>query len=175
MIQIIPYLEVDGIRTLKDSDIYELFVLMKSEGKLEQVFYDGSVKTPDDFLLMFKRLDNWLYVFMNQDDRPVGFFWINNFEGSSCRVHFCFFNNVGKNLLRVAISGLEHIAKYFRLIRGVTPLYNRTACKLVQKSGMRVLGVEPDRIYNYYTGKTEPALITYYHQRVDEEESYGRR
>lgn len=162
-IKILPYTKIDGIPTLRDSDLYDLYLRLCCEEKLETVFYDGGVQSPDDFLNLFQKGNNWLYIFVAKGaDKPLGFFWINHFEGYSCRVHFCMFKEAGRDVIRLGKMCLEYLGDYFKLVRGVTPSNNKLACKFIVKCGMIPLGEEPDRIYNYYENRTEPALISYY-------------
>lgn len=167
-VKIIPYTRVDGIPTFKDSEIYNLYIRMVAENKLEKVFYDGSVTSPEGFLQMFNEGDQFLYVFMNIEGKFLGFFWINHFEGPSCRIHFCMFNSAGKNIIKLAKMGLEFLGKYFRPLIGITPINNKVACKLIQKCGCISVGVMPEMIYNYYKQQNEEALISYYLRKEDE-------
>ena len=168
-IRILPYTKVDGIPTLRDSDLYGLYARMAEEGKVESVFYDGGVRGPEDFLDLFKNRENWLYVYMAAGEKPLGFFWVNCFEGESCRVHFCMFREAGRHVLKMGRMCLEFLGKHFRLVRGVTPTHNTLACKFIQKCGMVPVGTVPDRVYDYYQGKTGPALISYYQSGVKED------
>ena len=158
---ILPYTFIDGLPTLRDSELETLYLTMLEEDKLQRVFYDGGIRSPEDFIRYFKSGGGWLYTFIDEDRNFYGFFWVNCFEGETCRVHFCMFNRAGKNILRLGREGIEFLKQYFRLIRGVTPADNSIACKFIEKVGMIPLGVMPNRIYNWWEERYEPALLSY--------------
>lgn len=161
--KILPYTKVDGVPTLRDSDLVRLYLQMADEGRLEWAFYDGSVQSADDFLYFAK--STHLYLFLNSDEEYLGFFWVTDLTPISCKVHFCMLAKAGKQVLKLGRMGLEFLGEHFKVIEGVTPVKNILACKFIQKVGMIPIGVMPDRIYNFYADNTEDALISYYQKQ----------
>ena len=87
-IEVIPYIEVNGIRTFKDSEICNLYLSMLARS--ENIFTDGTVRNCEEFLEMFKYGTNLLYV-MLCDRKPAGFAFLNNFTPKTAYGHFCIF------------------------------------------------------------------------------------
>ena len=67
-LDIIPYMEVDGVRTYKDSFIKSVFDYFKSSGNKDSLS-DGSIKTSDEFLHVMKNKFRSFVAYYN--DKPV--------------------------------------------------------------------------------------------------------
>lgn len=164
---ILPYTHIDGVPTLRDSDLEALYLQVLEEGKVEDVWYDGSVRCPEDFIAFFKRGSFHLHLVQNEKRETIAFFWISDLEEHTCRIHFCGFKKHWKSFIRAGEAALKFLSPHFVLIRGVTPVSNKMACKFIQRVGMKTLGVMPDRIYNFYKERIEDALITYYQAKEE--------
>ena len=93
--RVIPYTEIDGIPTFKDSDVKGFYDRIAKDGLVEFIFHDGYIQTSDDFLMMMKGAGAALYVAYYEND-PVGVGWLTHFEAKSrsCRAHFTTFSEV---------------------------------------------------------------------------------
>ncbi|MDA3807663.1 MAG: hypothetical protein PF440_07105, partial [Thiomicrorhabdus sp.] len=74
-----PYTEVDGIRTYSDSVIEKLFLRTEEDSLVKTVFYDGTVKTKEQFLAAMKYGECLFYI-VYIDTKIVGYAWLNRFE-----------------------------------------------------------------------------------------------
>lgn len=166
---ILPYTVVDGVPTLPDSAVMELFLRMEEEGSLDMAFSGGEVRTPEEFLLVMKQPGNSLFVLLLRDE-PVGFFWLNGFEGRMARVHFCLFKRVwgpgsmilGRKILDYSLNLRGANGEYLLdVLLGVTPEKNRLACRFAKRSGMTPLGVLPAGAFNARQGCSGPALVSW--------------
>ena len=163
----IPYFHVDGVPTLRDSQIKDLWIRMVGEGTARTVFIDGTVQSADDFLASMKHPGNQLWVFM-EDGEPLVFFWLNSFEGRTARVHFCAFKTVwGRRAKEIAADGLKLCltdrdgkGPLLDCLIGYTPVRNRLACRFIQKIGMRPVGEVPNLLFDAYEGQSITGLIT---------------
>ena len=61
-IKIVPYCEVNGIRTFQDTEICNLYFKMLTHS--ENIFVDGSVRNADDFLYMFTSDASFCVIFI---------------------------------------------------------------------------------------------------------------
>ena len=165
MIKIIPYCEIDGVRTFADSEIIDIYNQMEM---VDNVFIDSQITSAAEFLQAMKYGDNHLYVIMNDADL-VAIAWINRFEGKLARLHFSFIDleyhgkvAVGKKLvgdiLNVKNSKNEYV---FDMLVGVVPENNKKACEYVQAVGLIKIGVLPYGSYNRFKGKSEASMIGY--------------
>lgn len=177
MIELIPYVEINGNRSLSDDNVKQIFHRMKSEGTLHVVFYDGSIKTEDDFVAYLKSPNN-LPVFILSDGELSGLAWLNRVEGNHATAHFCLLKNVwGEKSYDVGKKVLSYWFSFpgsdgeplFDLLLGVIPSFNQKAIKYIEKLGFRVIGEIPKLYKNVYSGKFETTSISYVLR-----ESYGR-
>ena len=77
-LNILPYTQQDGIRTVRDSGIKSLFDRTEREGLLPVVFYGGGVKSADEFL---KKMQNSILWILRDGDKHIGYVWLDHFEG----------------------------------------------------------------------------------------------
>jgi len=176
MTHILPYCEIDGVRTFTDSEIVDIYNRMKANDTVDGVFIDEQIVSADDFLRVMKYGENHLYLVLD-DDRIVAFFWLNRFEGKTARLHFGFLDlgrkdkvDIGKQCVEEVLALTDNMNEYvFDMLIGVTPISNKAACKYVQAVGLKKIGVLPFGVYNRFTRKSEAAMIGYLSREVDNE------
>ena len=168
---ILPYTEVDGIRTVSDSDIKLLFERTQADGLDAIVFYEGTVTTPEQFLSM-ARSDQCLFYILLEGADTVGYMWLNRFENHTARQHFCIFKeHWGRSIDigRFTLKKLMHIPDetrvggyLFDLLTGFVPAWNKRAINFAVKCGGETHGVIPNAIWNHQAQKSEDAVFIYY-------------
>ena len=176
MIHIVPFCEIDGIRTFADSEILDIYNRMKANNTVDGVFLDEQITTATDFLRAMKYGENHLYLVLD-DERVVAFFWLNRFEGKTARLHFVFLDldrkdkvDIGKQCVGEIMALTDNTNEYvFDMLIGVTPIANEPACRYVQAVGLKKIGVLPFGVYNRFTRKSEAAMIGYLSREVDNE------
>jgi len=176
--KLLSYTALDGIPTLRDSFIRGLFERMQKEGLVERVFYDGSVRTPHDFLNMMKFGKNSLSV-IEYDGAVAGCCWLNNFDMRRAEFHFCFFENlrgtdavdIGKEVVTDLLY-LDDVSgnPLFDLLFGMTDVNNVPAVRWCEAMGFDSLGIMPSALWNAELKKSVPAHIWYV-----ERNRYGRK
>jgi len=168
-INIIPYIEVDGIRTATDSGIKKLFTRTVKDGLDKIVFYEGTVNTEDDFLKVVKYGECLFYIIKSEDD-TIGYVWLNRFENHTARYHFCAFQEYWGDLAEVAkkiMDTLLHMESndgtyLFDLLTGFIPVWNDRAIQFTLKHGGQSAGIIPNAIWNNEQQKSEDAVFIYY-------------
>jgi len=172
MFSIIPYVEIDGIRTIKDSEIKELFARTKQDGLVETVFYDGYIRTADDFLLLMKNKFIFFWV-LKDGEQTVGYVWLDRAEGKAIRQHYCTFKEywgkaveLGKFVLDKIMALQNDDGFIFSVLIGIVPEWNKKAIDFSVKCGGVNAGVIPNMIWNGYKEQTENAVLIYYTRRV---------
>lgn len=171
-VKLFPYCEVDGLPTLKDSQLAGLYERMKRDGTVEQVFFAGEVQGPDEFVAYFKNPGNHLWVHADDETQDfLGFCWLNTFEGRSARLHYNAFSEAwGQKTFEMAIQSVKTLlgmqdeqGKYFLdVLIGLTPTDNWRSCEFVKRVGAEVAGVIPKMLWNAYKQKSMDALMVYY-------------
>ncbi len=173
---ILPYSEVDGIRTATDSDIKRLFKRTAEDGIDSIVFYEGTIQTEDEFLRMARSHQILFYILMDGNE-TVGYTWLNRFENHTARQHFCIFKNywgksldLGKTVLKSLIHMKDGNGNYlFDLLTGFVPAWNERAINFSLKCGGKSHGIIPNAIWNKKKQKSEDAVFIYYTRRGEDD------
>jgi len=159
-IRLVPYCEIDGIRTYSDSEIAALYDRMEMDKTAKDVFYDGSVKNRAEFVAMAKKPGTYLYVVIEKGnpDAQFGIVWLNRVEFKRAWFHFCFFSNVwgarGVEIGKAVISQLTNMKNnagdfVIDSLLGVVPKANPKAINFVKRCGGILLC---DLIYGSWNG-----------------------
>lgn len=166
--EILPLYYIDGVPTVRDSEIINLFRRMKESGRLETTFYDGSITSEEGFLQYMKSPDVALYIFLLGDE-TVGFAWLTDVNPPRTYAHFCMFPEAGRFILALGRLFLQRLLMatdaegnyIFDVLLGATPFYNESAIHFVSKCGMVQLGVVPCFVYNAWRREKEDAVLSY--------------
>jgi RimJ/RimL family protein N-acetyltransferase len=145
--KLIPYTTVDGIWTLKDSTVINLYNQSIEEGFYGLVFFDGLVQNSIDFLKRMKDPRFQLIVCVDENRNAIAYGALQNITKTSAELLTVFFREVwgrpdnieiGKEFHRMVFEGfsLEVITAYIRSS-------NIRAVKFAQKFGYVMLGEIP--------------------------------
>jgi hypothetical protein len=162
---------VDGIRTLKDSQVGMLFRQSKEDGVLQWVMYsqDTTTMTESSFIEYFKN-ENRLLFLVYHADRLAGWFWLDDLGHRTARIHFAPFRWTTREKLTVRVAKealwLLLCMKFKRgaslqVIRGESPTFNKGAVRFMQKLGLKVIGEMPHAAFDYRTQTTSSMLYSY--------------
>ncbi|RLB94836.1 MAG: hypothetical protein DRH26_00105 [Deltaproteobacteria bacterium] len=174
-ITLLPYTEVDGIRTAADSDIKRLFARTVEDGSDKIVFYEGTIKTVCDFLAMAKSGNVLFYIVLIGVD-TVGYVWVNRLENKTAHFHFCSFKEywgkneeMGRHILTTILGWKNKEGRYMLdLLIGYIPAWNKRAIAFSLKCGGKSAGTIPNAIWNGETQKSEDAVFIYYTRGHDD-------
>lgn len=144
-IELIPYIEVNGIRTLTDDQVKAVYCQMAADGTLNTVFASGPIKSPAEFMSMMKSPTN-LPVVLAISGRFAGIGWLNGLEDNHAMAHFCFYKehwgrrsfDLGKKLLNYWMG-----FNLFDVLVGRIPSFNKRAIHFVERLGFRRVGEIP--------------------------------
>ena len=148
--KIIPYVETNGMRSIPDHKMIELYHKMESLGLVEVVFFNGEIDTADKFLFMMKSHGNVVNVVLDGED-IVFLSWLNTFDVNSAFAHFCAFPEIwGGRAVEVAQMVIKywfdfkHNDEYvLDIILGKIPTINKRAINFIQKVGFTIVGEIP--------------------------------
>jgi hypothetical protein len=139
---------------------YWYFNQLQEDDLLRYAYYDGSVKTLEDFYKIC--IDKYVTFFVLYDcdaNEPVAHVMLNGFEGLSCRGHFCilkkhhgvhaqYIGNIGREL--IFSLKRDNGLPYVTTIVGLTPVKNRLACRFAQQIGFKKQFILPQACYMAY-------------------------
>lgn len=169
--RLIPYTEVDGIHTFKDSEIRGFYGRMKDEGTAGTMFVDGSARTAQDFLVSVKFGEDRLYVVTEKGFGPVALVWLNGFRCRYANLHFCFFKEVwGERSLEVALFALQTLLYLkdrsgtfvFDMFLGIVAKSNVHALNLVRRCAPVEVGGLPYAVWDEEKAESLPGIMFYY-------------
>jgi len=167
MLQMMPYMEFDGIRTFTDSQILGFYDQMVKDGTIAQMTFEGVFLNPNDFLAEMKSRSSHLYVAM-EDNIPVALIWVNHIEMAAARVHFCFFSNSWGHAQEIMKFAQDYLADIYGVLLGYLPSCNTRAVQACLRMGLTVLGKVPDLIWDHANQKRVEGTIVYYRKNEDE-------
>jgi hypothetical protein len=154
--------EVKRFTDVSDEHVIEMFCRMDQEGTKRQVFYDGLIETPWDFL-EYVRSGLVFGGFIYKDGKPAACIWVSEISGNVAFFHYWTFKICWGNANEVALVALEYLAKNTHLtgLCGRTPAHLKLAIRALKRRGFRVLGTIPEAV-KLYDGGLEDALVSFY-------------
>jgi len=167
--QIVPYVEIDGAWTLKDSFVKTLWDKMEAEGTAKRVFCTGMVTDRDRFLA-FMKSSKTVVLTQWDNDECVFIGWLNNISQHTAYAHFCCFKSIwGEQSEEALKNALERWFAFkdsegelmFDVLCGAIPETNKLAIRLAERCGITKLGTIPDYIRDAYTGVKTGMTIVY--------------
>lgn len=177
-VSLLPYCEVDGISTFRDSEILGFYDRMVGSGTVESVFSDGQINSREDWLRAMKSPENFLYV-VYADENISAIFWLNNVEIKQARFHYCFFYSawkkgsikIGKKILEILMNKKNSLSDDYLLdvLIGITPISNKPAVKFAKLLGWKIIGTLPFGAWSNKKQKSESAIISYYTRTAQNE------
>jgi hypothetical protein len=177
---IVPYVFNDGMPTILDSFILNVWDRIEQDGLHRRIFFDGVVQCREDFLQFVKENPSRVF-FCFHEGLFLGVSWLTDvgFEPRA-KIHHCVLKwawgrlSLGAGLLVLDfIDSLMDSAgePVFRVLVGETPVENRLACRFAKLLGFKEVGVIPQYLYNARECRCMDALITYrLNPQVHEEE-----
>jgi len=172
-ISIMPYCEVDGIRTLKDSQVKNLFKRMQADGTSEIVFLDGSIKSATEFLNAFKYNQSSLLYIVYYEGVEAAIFWLTRPQSRWAQFNFCIFkeywgdkaHEIAAYVLKTVITMKDEDGYLFDALLGVISSRNSYAVKFAINCGWTPIGVFKNGIWNYKEKKSEDAVLVSFDRR----------
>lgn len=147
-IKIVPYVELNGRRTLTDEMVAAIWEQMLADGTANVVF-GGSVKDKEQFVTMFKN-HNIFPILIGVGEVPAGVAWLSDVGKNYAHGHFCLFGNswgralpVGKAILDYWFSMHKDGLPVLDVIIGKVPATNKLAVAFIKKLGFEILGTIP--------------------------------
>jgi len=141
---ILPYCKIDGVPTLKDSELEALFQQLQIDGTVDQVFYEGDIQTPEAFVRMVTHVDTHFFCVIDSHQRTIGFVWLNQCEAYTCQGHWVLFKEfVSEEATYTFAEALQELLEKlpYTSFTGVIPTTNIGGNKFMKYSGMALIGV----------------------------------
>ncbi len=150
-----PYCEIDGIATFTDSEIGYLYTMLEKAGKAKDLFCDGSIQSPEEFVDLFKNGYNKLWL-ISFNEEIKGIVCLTDFRQATAQAHFAFLKTekdtleIAKEVTKQMIHMKNNDDKYiFSVLIGIVPENNKRAIKFTEKMGCTRLCNIPNFIFDY--------------------------
>lgn len=166
---ILPYIKVDGIPVLRDSELIAIYNKLVAE-KLDIILFSTEAEmSPDRFVSIMKSDGTLLLLAEDSENNIAGILWLNRFEGKSARMHFCIFKNWWGKSSEIMQLFREHVFSLvdsfglpiFNTVVGYIPSVNTHAIRCALRDGCKLCGVIPDYFWDYRVGKMIDATVVY--------------
>lgn len=154
---------VKRFKALTDEEIIVLFYKMDQEGSKLQVFYDGRISSPWDFL-EYVRSGAIFGGFLFKDNEPAACFWVSEISANVAFFHYWCYKLVwGKDVKGVALAAFEYLVANTHLtgLCGRTPASLKLAVRALRKGGFKVLALIPEAIKKH-DGTFDDAVVSFY-------------
>jgi len=160
----LPYVRIDGIPTLRDSEILALWDRAEKEGWVDQLFHDGNISNRVQFLQYIISPGTLFFVCYFKGD-ICGFFWLNRLEITHAYCHFAFFKKywnrkvnipIGKTAMRMLFNSSK---LNFELILGMLPGSNTRAIQYAKNVGFKFVGKIPNLLFSAKEGKPVEGVL----------------
>lgn len=154
--RVVPYLPLDGVFPLRDSQVLAFWERMVRDGTGGRVFFDGSITDGAQFLAKVKRTDH-LFLFCFDGATPVAVCWLDTFAPHRAHIHFCVFReswgNAAKALGRLVLKTIEDMKDsngeaVFQMLLGITESSNSPAIRFAKSIGLSKCGHIPGYLWN---------------------------
>ncbi len=128
-----------------------VFDRMTAEGLLSRVFYDGTVRTKEEFLADILRPGSLPFVIMAGEEVAC-FTWLNSMEGRSARGHLTFVRKfwghrnsvpLGRRYFGYILTLRDRDGFLFDSVVGITPKANALSWKFALQCGCVMVGTLP--------------------------------
>lgn len=166
---IMPYIELDGIRTYSDTQVKALYQKVWDEGLGEDLFHDGSIKDADHFVQLMKSPWNFLHV-IYVGEKVVAVSWVNRVEETHCWCHFVFFKEFHGDSIIYAVGNkyLNYLLDTygFEVIMGLIPATNEHALMYVRGLGWKIMGSVPGMLWSRAEEKPVDGVIVYVNKEM---------
>ena len=177
-ITLVPYTLHEGEWTLPDHFLRLLFEQIQTEGSFELLFYEGTIKTGDEFVQLMQNPSN-VPVFAFMETECIGFAWLNGMAGTMAYGHLCSLNkSLIKSLKRHYIYKMGRMfmdywfsfpgkdGPLFEFLFAMIPGFNNPAMNYLERLGWNHLGSVPQMLKPAYRTDRASAEI-YYISRFD--------
>jgi hypothetical protein len=153
----------NGQHSISDETLIYIWKRIEQEGKIELLFYDGSVKTIQEWLNFIKQPGVFpIILWHNADKKIVHIIWLKDAFDCSAWIHHCAIGNYKRGVWEAAV---EHFKQFdsLKLVLGLTPKSNEKAVKILKNiCKFTIVGEIPLICNMKYADERVPGILSYY-------------
>jgi len=163
-LQFLSYVRIDGIPTIRNTQIRDIYNRCVETGIADMLFHDGSINDSEDFLQHVTRADViFTLIFVPGENEPMGFFWLNRLERTHAYCHFAAFPEYwGKPVtVKAGQQAMDWCLHTFHTIMGMVPISNKYAIDYLYRVGLKDVGDIPNLIWSAKEEKPVTGKLMY--------------
>lgn len=174
---LIPYVPVDGVWTVPESFLIDVFYKLITNDLRDVVFWHGGMGSVADFLEFCQSDRTHLAFVVDQDERCAGFIWLTDVHSGYAFAHVCLFPSVWGQTERIGKQGLDYWFSWkdergqplLDTLIGIFPGFNEHVANFGVKLGFTRLGSIPNMLRNENGDRAD--AVVFYLSRDD----YGKK
>lgn len=159
---------------LTDAQIAAFYLLLLESGRERAAYHPCAQKSVAEYIEMVRATPAWWLILHKGE--TAGCFYLTDITGKCGSVHFAYLPPVERRVARlpqpVAMSRFmlasilydRHLDGNFMMdtLIGKTPVWNRVAVKMLERSGGKVLGELPSACFCHDSGAMSGGIISYF-------------
>jgi hypothetical protein len=149
IVKLKPYTEIDGIPTMRDSEVISMLEKVENDGTWKDCFFGDSKATKESFLSRIKFEPRTMFFAVEVDQAPAGFCFLDNMSYRHAQGHFCVFKEFwGKESVEISkeVYG-QLLERRFSVLIGIIPVELKHVLDFCEMIGMKKKCVIPDYFY----------------------------
>ncbi len=152
-----------------------IWLQLEQEGKVEHLFYDGSIKDITGWLTHMKAPGTFPLVVADiEQKRPVHVCWLKDVADGVAWAHHSATGRYRRGAWEAVIDYWSHAE--LRMLLGMTPETNTQAVKFLTRiCKFTIVGIIPEVCNMAYEGKRVGGVLSYYQLKHQEVEQWAER
>ncbi len=174
-LRIYPYVNTATGWSISDSVMAAIWLQLEQEGKVEHLFYDGSIRDISGWLQHMKTPGTFPLVVVDMEQRkPVHVCWLKDIADGVAWAHHSSVGSYRRGAWETVVDYWSHAD--LRLLLGMTPETNHKAIKFLTKiCKFSIVGKIPGICYMAYEDRRVAGVLSYYEMRQQGEIQWAAR
>lgn len=153
----------NGQHSISDETLIYIWKRIEDEGKVETLFYDGSVKNIQEWLNFIKQPGVFPIILWDDLKKKIAhIIWLKDAFDVSAWIHHCAIGNYQRGVWEAALT---HWRKFdhLKMLLGLTPKTNGKAVKILKNiCKFTIVGEIPNTCNMVYQGERVPGILSYF-------------
>ena len=158
----IPYITINGIPTMRDSQLLDLYYTLEKDGLIDLFLHDGSINNQSQWLAHVKNPTTLLWT-LQVNGRTGGFCYFTNIDRAKAFCHFSVYKEFWGSVKTVPGGQyvMQEALKIFNTVMGMCPVSNILAVSFLKKIGLTHIMDVPNALWSKQEGKAVTGSLLY--------------
>lgn len=171
-----PMAQVDGEWSIPDAVWAMVWKRMVESGRVQATFYNGYIRTFDDWLSWVKSPSNIVVLVADSTSKNISVVaWLNNVSEGAAQAHFCFLNGLPRPEIGKMVLSYWSVFPGLHVIIGLTPESHPEAVRYAGMIGFEIQGTIPSFCNLAYEGRRVGAVVSSYPTQREVENGWRRQ